>query len=229
VSLPIRQPQDDPRLGRLPEFDERSRAYPIRTLVAGKPHRSYSWRVPLNLDQGHEGACVGFSWSHELAARPVLVKDVDDAFALRVYRRAQQLDEWPGEAYDGTSVLAGAKASVELGKIGEYRWAFGLDDLRLALGYAGPAVLGLNWYAGMFSPAADGRIAPTGHLMGGHAILAYRVDERNERVWLQNSWGASWGMTDRSFGPGKCWLSFADLDRLLGEDGEACIPVVRKR
>lgn len=219
----------DPRLDRRVEFDEKSRDYPIRALVAARPFRSYTWSIGAFLDQGREGACVGFAWSHELVARPWVVRAVDDAFARRVYRRAQQLDQWPGESYDGTSVIAGAKACHELDLIREYRWAFGLDDLRLAIGYAGPAVLGLNWYSGMFEPDDDGRIAPTGSLAGGHAILAYRVDERRERVWLHNSWGADWGVDDRHFGGGKCWLSFADLDRLLGEDGEACVPVVRRR
>lgn len=219
----------DPRLDRRVEFDEKSREYPIRTLVAARPYRSYTWSIGAFLDQGSEGACVGFAWSHELVARPWVVRAVDDAFALQVYRRAQQLDQWPGEAYDGTSVIAGAKACQELTYIGEYRWAFGLDDLRLALGYAGPAVLGLNWYSGMFQPDDEGRITPSGSVEGGHALLAYRVDERRERVWLHNSWGADWGVTDRHFGGGKCWLSFADLDRLLGEQGECCIPVVRRR
>jgi hypothetical protein len=61
------------------------------------------------LDQGKEGACVGFAWSHELAAYPVRV-EVDDEFARsKIYAEAQKIDEWPGEAYHGTSVLAGAK------------------------------------------------------------------------------------------------------------------------
>lgn len=214
----------DPRLDRIPQFDEKSRGYPIRTLLerAGltKP-RSYTWRVPVNLDQGNEGACVGFGWSHELAARPVIIPDVTDATATALYDRARQLDEWPGEDYDGTSVLAGAKAVEEAGFLREYRWAFGLEDVRLALGYHGPVVLGINWYDGMFDVDSDGFIHKSGDLAGGHCILAYSVSERLQVVRLWNSWGPDWGMG------GSAMITFADLDALLHEQGEACIPVRR--
>ena len=229
----------DPRLDRLPEFDERSRNFQIRTLLSSEeleqPIRAYTWGIPswLTLDQGREGACVGFSWSHELAARPKPVSGVSNDSALTIYRRAQQLDQWPGEGYSGTSVIAGAKAVQEQGLILGYSWAGAgtqrvLDDLKRGVAYKGPAVLGLNWYTGMFRPDSDGRIRPTGNLEGGHAIVMLRVrgekfsDPRFRNTnWLYNSWGARngwpWG-----------WLTDDDLERLLEEDGEACIPFGRK-
>lgn len=206
---------------RLVEFDPESRSYPIRTLVPPK-FRSYTWRTFINLDQGSEGACVGFAWTHDLAARPWPIRGLTDTYAGWVYRQAQKVDEWPGEDYEGTSVLAGAKVLHRSGYMDEYRWAFGLDDLRLALGYKGPAVLGLNWYRGMYEPDEKGFIHPTGSLLGGHAILAYSVSEPGEFVRLHNSWGPGWGEQ------GTCKVSFTDLDRLLREQGEACIPVIRK-
>lgn len=220
----------DPRLGRLIEFDERSRDFPIRTLLleAGepKPPRSYTWRVGVWLDQGQEGACVGFAWAHELAARPRVV-GVDAGIARGIYRRAQDLDSWPGADYSGTSVLAGAKATLELGHMSEYRWAFGLSDLVLALGYSGPAVLGLNWHEGQFHPELDGRIRPSGALLGGHAILAFRVEtprpDRIGKIWLHNSWGPAWGAG------GDCYLTFDDMGALLEAGGEACIPIGRRK
>lgn len=215
----------DHPLGRRVEFDDRSRSFPIRSLLeqrgATKP-RSYTWRVPVSLDQGSEGACVGFGWAHELAARPVVVHGVTNTLALHLYDRAKQLDEWPGEDYDGTSVLAGAKTVEEAGFMDEYRWAFGLEDLRLAIGYHGPAVLGINWYDGMFTPDGDGRIRPTGNLAGGHCILAYAVSERLKLVKLWNSWGPKWWA-----GGSWCYLTFDDLEKLLNEQGEACVPVHR--
>lgn len=213
---------DVPRtLDRLVEFDERSRAYPIRALVPAG-FRSYTWRANAYLNQGREGACVGFAWSHELAARPWPVKGITDETARVIYREARKVDQWPGEDYPGTSVIAGAKVAQSQGYITEYRWAFGLDDLRRAIGYKGPAVLGLNWYEGMSAPDADGYIRPTGSVAGGHAILAYSVSETGHFVRLHNSWGASWGQN------GACRISFDDLDRLLHEQGEACVPVVRR-
>lgn len=211
----------DPRLDRIPQFDEKSRSFPVRQLVATKKPRSYTWRVDTWLDQGQEGACVGFSWSHELAARPKVIRDITDDTARSVYRRAQQIDEWPGENYEGTSVLAGAKAVLESGHIKEYRWAFGLDDLILAVGYQGPAVIGVNWYSEMFEPDEKGYIHVGGSLMGGHAIVCHGVNIKGRYFKLHNSWGQDWGVN------GECKISFDDMARLLSEYGEACVPVVR--
>ena len=219
----------DPRLGRLIQFDERSRSYPIRQLVAGKSHRSYTWRVDTWLNQGSEGSCVGHAWAHELAARPAVIP-VGRHIAIAVYYAAQERDPWPGGSYpgaqpfyEGTSVLAGAQVCLELNYFAEYRWAFGVDDLLLAIGYAGPAVLGIAWYEDMANPDPEGQIRPQGDVLGGHAILAYKIQVKQRRVWLWNSWGRNWGID------GSCWLSWDDLERLLHEDGEACIPVKRTR
>jgi len=155
-----------------------------------------------------------------MIARP-RIWNLTEQSATDIYRKARTLDEWPGEDYEGTSVIAGAKACKQLGMIKAYRWAFGLDDLRLALGYKGPAVLGINWYEGMMSPDADGYIKPTGSLLGGHAILAFSVNERLKRISLWNSWGATFGHN------GTCHVSFYDMEKLLAEQGEACVPVIR--
>jgi hypothetical protein len=164
---------------------------------------------------------VGFSWAHELAARPVVVPDIDAAYATNIYQSAKRFDEWPGENYEGSSVLGGAKAVVDLGHLNEYRWAFGLDDLIMAVGYKGPAVLGINWYEGMFAPDSRGYINVAGDIAGGHAILCNGVSVSARRFRLHNSWGMNWGMG------GDTYISFADMERLLYEDGESCIPVKR--
>ncbi len=211
-------------LGRLEEFDERSRAYPIRTLLAGiTMPRSYTWSCSVQLDQGSIGACVGFSWAAELAARPVVVPSITNTTGLQIYYSAQQADEWPGHDYEGTSVLAGAKTAQMMGYIDEYRWAFSFDDVLLSIGYKGPAVLGIPWYEGMDWPSAGGYIRPTGALRGGHAILANGVSVRTGFVRLHNSWSSSWGVN------GDCFISFEDLRTLLEQHGEACIPVRRSQ
>jgi len=220
---------DDPRLDRLIQFDERSTSFPIRMLVEAKKPRSYTWRCNSWLDQGREGACVGFSWSHELAARPVELA-VDAGYARRLYHDAQRIDEWPGGSYpgarpvyEGTSVLAGAKVLRRVGRIPEYRWAFGLQDLILAVGYQGPAVIGVNWYEGMFKPGPDRFLRVTGDLAGGHAITVIGVSIPRRAFLLHNSWGRGWGWN------GRAYLSWTDMERLLHEGGEACIPTVRGR
>lgn len=213
----------DVRLGRVPQHDDRNSRFPIRALLdrAARP-RSYTWRLGTHLDQQQTPMCVGFSIAHELAARPV-VCPVDPVIAAGIYSLAQKNDDWAGEAYEGTSVLGGAKATKLMGFYDEYRWASGVDDFVLAVGYHGPAVIGINWYATMFHPDETGRLVVAGGVAGGHAILCNRVDVKNERAWLCNSWGLDWGIG------GNAWLPFTDLSRLLGEDGEAMIPVTRER
>ena len=88
----------DIRLDRIKYFDERSRGYPIRRMVARKKMRSYTWRCNVYLDQGSEGACVGFGITHELAARPSEVDGLTNKFAREaIYWEAQKIDEWKGE------------------------------------------------------------------------------------------------------------------------------------
>lgn len=229
----------DPRLDRLPQFDERSRQYPIRTLLAEIPkkRRSYTWSCPVGrgpsgilppggaLDQGREGACTGFSVAMEASARPVLIPGITNDIAKLIYKRAQQLDEWAGEEYSGSSVLAALKAGMEWGWYREYRWALGPgaaqaeEDLALAVGYKGPAVLGTNWYEGMYGADSEGYLNVTGRAVGGHAYLTNAYSVQRDAYWVPNSWG----------GAGCGWLRRTDVIRLLDEDGEAAIPTLRTK
>lgn len=242
---------EDPRLDRLIQFDERSRQYPIRQLVAEKRPRSYTWSVRDTwLDQGREGACVGFSLAHELVARPMNAERINARYARElIYWEAQKIDPWAGGAYpgaqpfyEGTSVLAGVKVCQALGHFTEYRWAFSLQDLVLGLGYKGPAVLGVWWWDGMWDTDNAGFIHPTGSRVGGHAILAYRVklvpmtpgpgwsewtwgniDRDRSYIALWNSWGPDWGVN------GTAKVTLTEMGQLLADDGEAAIPVGRSR
>lgn len=221
----------DARLARLIHFDERSRNFPIREAIEGETPRSYTWRCDAHLNQGREGACVGFAMTHELLARPSVVPGVDAKFAReQVYWEAQKIDPWNGGAYpgaspfyEGTSVLAGMKILKKLGYITEYRWAFGLNDLVLAVGHQGPAVLGVPWYEGMFGVLPCGHVHVTGKVAGGHAILCKGVNVKNQTFTLHNSWGPDWG------NQGDALISWNEMGRLLQEQGEAVIPTIRHR
>lgn len=210
--------------GRIPRFDKKSRRYPIMALIEpGAKLRSYTWQCSVFLNQGSEGACTGFAVAGEAAARPVVVPNITNKIARAIYKRAQQLDEWPGENYEGSSVLGAIKAGTEKGWYLEYRWAFGEDDLAMAIGHKGPAVLGVNWYAGMMKTDEKGFIRPFGKLMGGHAILCHSFNERRGEYKLHNSWGQSWGTN------GECKITREDMAYLLKKRGEACIPIVRRK
>jgi hypothetical protein len=220
-----------------PRFDERSRDYPIRALLPAVQNKTFTlWRHGEILDQGSEGACVGFGWTAEALAGPVHVNLNDipepsapkepNLFANYVYKQAQKIDQWPGEDYEGTSVLAGAKIMSKYGVIHQYRWAFGISDVIGALMSQGPVVLGIQWYQGMYL-APNGRLQVFGNHVGGHCILAIgynpssQVFDGKETVILQNSWGTSWGID------GIAEITVEELDRLLKEGGEACVPLVR--
>lgn len=208
----------DRRLDRLVMFDKRSEKFPLTaSLKTGKKPKSYTWRCGLYLDQGVEGSCTGCGITHELAARPVEVKRLHIGYAKRLYLAAQTIDEWPGMEpdYYGTTVLAAVKVAHHLGWFDSYRWAFGLDDLIMGVGHSGPAVLGLKWFEGMQNPGARSFISPTGRLVGGHCILCNGVDVKKECFRLHNSWGVDWGKK------GECFITFADMKKLLKDEGEA--------
>lgn len=230
---------EHPRLDRLVQFDERSRRFPI-TAVVPTDVRSKTWVCQPRLDQGDEGACVGFGITHELAASPVPVRGLDAAFAREaIYWAAQKIDPWAGGAYpgaspqyEGTSVLAGMQAAQSLGYFAEYRWAFGIDDVLRAVSHAGPVVMGTVWREGMFEPRPSGLLTVEDSVAGGHCwllrglILKPRL--RGERltepvVRCRNSWGAGWGAA------GDFFLRVSDLEALLADDGEAAVPMGRAR
>lgn len=221
---------DDIRLGRIPFFDERSKDYPIRTIVENKRLRSYTWQCNEYFNQGNTGSCVGFSIAHELAARPVEQKGLTYDYIIKnIYWKAQENDGYPGGAYpgaqpkyEGTTVLAGVKTAQDLGCFESYRWAFGIDDLVAGLGFSGPSVLGINWYENMTKVAQNGFIEPTGRLQGGHAILARGVNIKNKYIILRNSWGKQWGKD------GDCYITFDNMEKLLKQNGESVFFIKRK-
>lgn len=176
--------------------------------------------------------CTGFAVSHELVAQPVVVKKgVDNTFAReQIYWEAQKIDPFDGGAYpgaiplmEGSTVLAAMKVAKNLGYITEYRWAFGIEDVKQAISQLGPVVLGIKWYEGMAQPSPCGMLHPTGEIRGGHAILAKGIRVKRQTIVLHNSWGEGWGDN------GTAEIHWDDLDFLLKKGGDAAIPVTRKR
>lgn len=218
-----------------PQFDEKSRAYGVAEVLPTDIRRNKQWKTGPILDQGKEGACVGFGWTAELLSTPVAINlsklpygipQDPDKLALTVYKQAQLIDEFPGED-GGTSVIAGAKIMKQYGFLKEYRWAFTINDVINGLIHRGPVVLGIEWYSGMYK-APNGILSVTGKMVGGHCITAvgYRTAKTSaipgeETIVLQNSWGNDWGIN------GLAQIKVTDLAKLLEAGGEACIPFTR--
>ena len=216
-------PTEEFGLGRLPAEDERDRLFPVTTLLPEEaPARTYRyWYANAYWgNQGNKPHCVEYSWHHYMADGPVTRTGPYPLWQLgSVYYAAQRVDEWPGENYDGTSVRAGAKVLQSLGRIREYRWAFNLADIVNTVLLMGPVVLGTNWYESMFYPDASGLIKVGGDIAGGHAYTLNGVNTKTKLFRIKNSWGRGWA------NEGHAWIRFADVERLLHEQGEAAIAI----
>lgn len=223
MSVPLRHGRV---LDHRPRFDERSWAYRLAAPSPGFKAEPRLWDCPVWLDQGREGQCVAYAMMHALASTTTPKSNVCAELASFVYHEAQKVDEWPGEEYSGTSVLAGAKIAKREGFIAGYRWAMGIDDVLHAISTTSPVVLGIPWLDSMMTPEENGLLRVSGVGAGGHAILARGhgvrlLDGHSEPehvVVLRNSWGREWGVD------GDCYLTTADLSDLLAR-GEGCIPV----
>ncbi len=183
-------------------LDPRNKNYRVAAAPDDLMQRSRYWVPGPVLDQGREGACVGFGCTAEALASPVRVKTEPrpaNMVARDVYLEAQRIDEWVGENYEGTSVLAGMKVGRERGWWSGFRWAMSTAELR----------------------------AVSGEVVGGHCILVTGYTPRHRKLKvpgyrLRNSWSEDWGIN------GSAWIAADDLARILFQaGGEAAVPVGR--
>lgn len=236
----------DVRLDRVREVDLRSLNHLVRDELTAEEQklRSFSYQVPVRLDQGQEGACVGNGYAHELAGYSVKVPGITNGVARALYFLFQQNDSWPGGAYpgatpfyEGTSVLAGAQVLKALGFYQAYKWSLTVQEFILAIAYKGIQVMGVDWYDGMFDVDSDGYIRPTGNIAGGHcvavvAVKLVKLDKNKLLTWdnvdwvksfitILNSWGESWGKA------GLAKIALIDLLKLW-PGGDFLCPVGRQ-
>lgn len=196
-------------------------------------------------DQGQEGACVGYGTSAMMGVtntrqdwrngKPNQSYRYDPKW---LYHEAQLVDEWsdtpPGE---GTSVRAACDilrtkghCRVRSGKslpadvtqgIAANRWAKTVDEMRAAIFSQVAISIGINWYSSFDRPenvAGEywiGRdVDHLGSIRGGHCVCIYRMSDRRQAFRFMNSWGDSYHPT---------WLTYAAMERLLDEYGEAAV------
>lgn len=223
-SAPVRRKFD-----RVPSVDSRNSQYPVSllwtrgdscaTITQAPPLITKKWDDYAYLDQGNEGACVGFGTSGELAALPESVPNVDNNFAFDIYNAAKEVDEWPGTDYDGTSVLAGAKVAKSRGYYSSYLWATNEADVATTVSNYGPVIVGFNWHEDMMDTDSNGFVHATGDVVGGHCVVIIGINVEEGYYTFRNSWGKYWGIN----GEGK--ISRKDFAGLMADDGDVCKPV----
>lgn len=210
-------------LGRIFSKDERDGVYMVKHIPKPVGVTSKYWSATGWFgNQGNRPHCVGFSWAHWLEDAPVSHSGnapiINPAI---IYKEAQKLDDIRGENYDGTTVRGAAKYLKSIGFITEYNWAFDLQTMINCILVQCPVVVGTNWYSEMFNPK-DGLIKIGGRIVGGHAYVVNGVNTKTKLFRLKNSWGREWGKNAHAY------ISFADMERLIHEDGEICLGVETK-
>lgn len=208
--------------------DPRSREYAARALMRHPvPVQDRLWPTGPVLDQGSDGACVGFA----TAAASNVLEAIDGGSdwltgsdAATMYARAQEVDDVPGRDYVGTSVLAGMATGTERKLWDAYTWAFGTRDVAQSVLQLGPVVIGVPWLSGMHETDADGVVTVTGSAGEGHALVIVGLVTSwagRPGPWFrwQNSYGTDYGQD------GYGYIHHRDLTRLLRGQGEAAVPL----
>jgi hypothetical protein len=211
-------------LGRIVDHDPRSRNFVFDTTPVPIVNITHQRLVPI-FNQGQVGSCTANAGLGTIATSPFTLSPTpyysyDETGALKLYRDNEILDGGAGYPPEdvGSSGLSTAKNLLAHGLISSYQHTFSLQDcLKALMQY--PVFIGIDWYEDMFTPDTDGRVHPTGNLEGGHEVEAYRVDADDGRVWFHNSWGDEYGIN------GDFYLTWADLESLLANQGDVIVPI----
>lgn len=239
----------DPRLDRLRQFDDRSRAYQVRKMLTdGVRIRRRRPILPgPSHDQGQEGACTGFGAAHAAQAKPLSRGELNAQIAREWYFENQRIDYWPGGAYpgaspfyEGSSVLATMQTGVTRGMWSSYRWVGAgsgtvMQDTIDTLRYVGPVVFGLDWLESMFYPDQYGvvKVDHTTEIMGGHCVAGQDalymkpgpIHPYGLYMPVQQSWGPRHGAPYKGI-PGFIFIKLDEnFEQLLEQGGEGAVPL----
>src|SRR5215217_4694280 len=135
-------------LGRIAHFDPRSMQYRMKDYLQPKlegealPADRILERG-ITLDQGNEGACVGFGWTAWENCKPKgFARQQGNDYGFDWYHEAQLHDPWPGTNYEGTATSAGAKVAILRGLAKAYLFASTVEDVEaFILANEGPVVM----------------------------------------------------------------------------------------
>lgn len=173
------------------------------------------------LDQKSEGACTGFGLAAVIHQLNLRQKNDYKASPRMLYEMAKKHDDWPGEAYAGSSCRGAIKGWYNMGVCTESEWPYiankpgtltverakaarktsigayyrmskRLVDFHSALNESGVIFCSANIHKGWTKPSSSsGKIKQQREIIGGHAFAIVGYDK--EGFWIQNSWGTPWG------------------------------------
>ena len=160
--------------------------------------------------------------AHYLLRRRQVLPDLTPVSPRMLYELARRYDEWPGEDYSGSSARGAMKGWHKHGVCAETLYPYhggapgaGLTDARTADALRRPlgsyfrvnhkdlvamhsaiAEVGILYatctvHEGWSKVGPDGVIELLPKLLGGHAFAIVAYDDQG--LWLQNSWGPTWG------------------------------------
>ena len=211
------------RLGRHIHHDARSRDFPAERASRISSVRHNATGLPL--DQEVHTCCTAHALCAALDSNPNFTGDtpLTSVNAIRIYERATRLEGKPAsaETETGSSGLMACKAAQQLGLIGSYRHAFGVEHALRALTLR-PVMTGFSWYTSFDEPDRETglvEISEDATVRGGHEVLAYAIDTDVERVWFWNSWGTEYGVN------GRFCMSFDTWHHLLDQRGDVTVPL----
>lgn len=186
-------------------------------------------------DTGPEGTTIGFSIAYAMqAAIKAQTGQQVTVSARGLYELAKQHDEWPGENYEGTSLLGGLKAAKMIGAYLETDWPYserkvpatakpsyrvisfdpvkGTDGIIGALKQRRVVIAQVRVTEDFANAGKDGKVVVRSLQSGtigtkGICIVGYDPDSAEFR--FANDWGAAWGR--QGFG----LIRDTDLQKLL--------------
>jgi len=185
-------------------------------------------RLVPAFDQGNLGSCTGNALAGALMTQPTHIgrRVYNETTAIVLYSQATHLDPaaTPATEYPpndpGSTGLDVCMAGIKDGYMKQFRHCANMAETLILLQYF-PVIVGVNWYDSFDNPDNNGlvSISPNAQVRGGHEFELSGLQVVDQEVHAWNSWGENWG------DGGKFKFSFADLERLLNEQGDSMVPL----
>jgi hypothetical protein len=182
----------------------------------------------VNLDQDKIGSCTGNGVAHCLSTWPFDGK-LTEVDALKIYKRATEIDPFPGawpKVDTGSDGASAAKAAKELGYTTlDFAAVDTVEGAMVAL-QKSSCIIGVDWTDRDSNPTSCGEMTDGGRPEGGHEPQLAFWDAELKRFGIRNSW-LDWG--NRRTGTsdtGYAYWSVGTLQKKLAAGAQIDCPVL---